>query len=71
MELSLTLTLTHTQSHLGEQRDAQIREFKSKNVLDMFQRQLALLFGHHRDSYVYGNGVVAFPKWFAAHNPGR
>ena len=58
------------QEHLGEGRDNKIREFRAKNMMDMFQRQLSLLFGHHRDSYVFGNGVVAFPKWFAARNPG-
>ena len=55
---------------LGARRDAGIREFAATNVVDMFQRQLALLFGHHRDSYVFGNGVHLFPAWFASRHPG-
>ena len=37
--------------------------------MDMFQRQLALMFGHHRDAYVFGDGVIAFPTWFARRYP--
>ena len=55
---------------LGARRDKNIREFATSNVVDMFQRQLALLFGHHRDAYVFGNGVHLFPAWFATKHPG-
>ena len=37
--------------------------------MDMFQRQLSLLFGHHRDAYVFGDGVIAFPTWFRRRYP--
>ena len=54
---------------VGDQLDAKIREFSTTNVVDMFQRQLALLFGHHSGAYTFGKGVVQFPSWFAKHFP--
>ena len=49
--------------------DSSIGEFKSNNIVNMFQRQLALLFGHHVGSYVFGDGVILFPRWFKHKYP--
>ena len=38
-------------------------------MIDMFQRQLALLFGHHVGSDMFGNGVIVFPRWFRHKYP--
>ena len=54
---------------LGEELDSSIGEFKSNNIVTMFQRQLALLFGHHVGSYVFGDGVILFPRWFKHKYP--
>ena len=56
-------------SILGADADTHIGEFKTSNIIDMFQRQLALLFGHHVGSYVFGNGVILFPRWFRHKYP--
>ena len=38
---------------------------KSSNTVDVFQRQLDLVFGHHMmGSHVFGDGVIRFPRWF-------
>ena len=55
-------------SKIGEDVDTRIREFKTSNVVDMFQRQCALVFAHV-DPYAFGNGKIAFPKWFEAEYP--
>ena len=55
---------------LGADTDVTIGEFKTSNMIDMFQRQLALLFDHHVGSYVFGNGVILFPRWFRHKYPG-
>ena len=54
---------------IGDQLDKEIREFSTNNVVDMFQRQLALLFGHHQGAYTFGKGVVQFPSWFKKKFP--
>ena len=54
---------------VGDEKDKRIKEFSSNNMVDMFQRQLALLFGHHTGAYVFGNGVIGFPKWFGVRFP--
>ena len=59
------------EENVGAERDKLIKEFSSNNMVDMFQGQLALLFGHHvMGSYVFGNGVIGFPRWFAVRFPG-
>ena len=56
-------------SRVGRDLDKHINEFKTDNVIDMAQRQLALLFGHHSGAYTFGNGVIAFPTWFRKEYP--
>ena len=55
---------------VGAALDTHIKEFKTDNVIDMAQRQLALLFSHHTGAYTFGNGVIAFPTWFKKSFPG-
>ena len=38
-------------------------EFRTSNLLDMFELQLAKMFGHHVGAYAFGNGVDKFPAW--------
>ncbi len=53
---------------IGKGLDTKIREFKTSNVVDMFQRQCALVFAHV-NPYAFGNGKIAFPKWFETKYP--
>ena len=57
-------------ARVGADLDRRINEFKTDNPIDMTQRQLALLFGHHVGAYTFGNGVIAFPTWFSKSYPG-
>ena len=54
---------------VGTQLDKSIREFSTNNVVDMFQRQPTLLFGHHEGAYTFGKGVIQFPSWFKKKFP--
>ena len=56
---------------LGEQRDTVIREFGTSNILDSVQYQLGKLFGHHPNSYVFGDGAVDFPKYMQDNHAGN
>lgn len=53
---------------VGTDLDKRIREFKSTNIMDMFQRQIALVFSPLED-YVFGSGTIDFPMWFAREYP--
>lgn len=46
-------------------------EFRTSNLVDMLQIQLAKMFGHHFDSYAFGHGVDKFPAWMKKHHPDR
>ena len=46
---------------LGNQRDSD--EFRTSNLLDMLQLQLSKMFGHTKDSYAFGHGVIKFKAW--------
>ena len=46
-------------------------EFRTNNILDMFQIQLAKMFGHHAQSYAFGNGIDKFPAWMKNKYPDR
>lgn len=54
---------------VGEDLDEQIKEFKTANIIDMFQRQIALVFSP-LENYVFGSGTIDFPMWFAMEYPG-
>ena len=51
--------------------DRDIGEFRTNNLLDTFQIQLAKMFGHHVDSYAFGHGVDKFPAWMQKNHPDR
>ena len=53
---------------VGADLDQRIKEFKSSNVMDMFQRQIALVFSPLED-YTFGSGTIDFPMWFAKKYP--
>lgn len=53
---------------IGTDLDKRIREFKASNVMDMFQRQIALVFSPLED-YTFGSGTIDFPMWFADEYP--
>ena len=53
---------------VGADLDQRIKEFKSSNVMDMFQRQIALVFSPLED-YTFGSGTIDFPMWFAEKYP--
>ena len=46
-------------------------EFRTSNLLDTFQIQLAKMFGHHWDAYAFGHGVDKFPAWMKNKHPDR
>lgn len=46
-----------------------VGEFRTSNLLDMFEIQLSKMFGHHTKSYAFGNGVDTFPAWMADRYP--
>ena len=62
-----TLTLQIVQNKIGEDLDTSIREFKTSNILDQFQRQLALVFSP-LEGYAFGS--ANFPQWFQQKFPG-
>ena len=46
-------------------------EFRTSNMLDTFEIQLAKMFGHHTEAYVFGHGVDTFPAWMNNKYPDR
>ena len=48
---------------IGTDMDKRIKEFKSSNVMDMFQRQISLVFSP-LENYTFGSGTIDFPMWF-------
>lgn len=62
-----TLTLQVVQNKIGQDLDTSIREFKTSNILDQFQRQLALVFSP-LEGYAFGS--ANFPQWFQQKFPG-
>ena len=46
---------------MGKEIDTSIREFNTKNIIDQFQRQLALVFSP-LEGYVFGS--ANFATWF-------
>ena len=46
-------------------------EFRTSNLLDMFQMQMSKMFGHHVDAYAFGHGVDKFPAWMKKNYPDR
>ena len=63
-----TLTLLQVvQNKIGQDLDTSIREFKTSNILDQFQRQLALVFSR-LEGYAFGS--ANFPQWFQQKFPG-
>ena len=54
---------------LTTERDLAIREFRQSNCLDGLQLQLGKLFDGKVKSYVFGDGVHAFPAYMRKHHP--
>ena len=54
---------------IGTELDKNIKEFRSSNIMDQFQRQIALVFSPLQD-YAFGSGTIDFPMWFADEFPG-
>ena len=54
---------------IGTELDKSIKEFRSSNIIDQFQRQIALVFSPLQD-YAFGSGTIDFPMWFADEFPG-
>lgn len=50
---------------LGDERDSD--EFRTSNLLDMLQLQLSKMFGHTKDSYAFGHGVIKFQAWMTKY----
>ena len=46
-------------------------EFRTSNMLDTFEIQLAKMFGHHTQAYAFGHGVDKFPSWMKKKYPDR
>ena len=46
-------------------------EFRTSNMLDTFEIQLAKMFGHHSEAYAFGHGVDKFPAWMKKKYPER
>ena len=56
-------------ARIGTELDKNIKEFRSSNIMDQFQRQIALVFSPLQD-YAFGSGTIDFPMWFADEFPG-
>ena len=46
-------------------------EFRTSNLLDTFEMQLAKMFSHHTTAYAFGHGVEKFPAWMKKTYPDR
>lgn len=54
-------------SLLPEKRQA--GEFRTSNLLDLFELQLAKMFGHTTEAYAFGHGTAKFPAWMQQNYP--
>ena len=52
---------------LPAQRDT--GEFRTSNLMDMLQLQIAKMFGHTKNSYAFGHGVLKFRAWMLSRYP--
>ena len=53
-----------------DERDKNISEFKTNNILDSIQIQVFKMFGHTHEAYAFGSGVAKFPQWMKQQHPG-
>ena len=59
-----------TSEMIGKERDRNIQEFATNNIVDSIQIQLGKEFGH-LNPYAFGHGAVDFPTWMRAEHPGK
>lgn len=53
-----------------DERDRNIGELRTNNILDALQIQVFKMFGHTSDSYAFGSGATKFPQWMRQTHPG-